>query len=127
MNEMCINREEVEKIVRYELATTNATISGQFNLMSEKLGTIANVGEKTLQQAIKTNGRVDKLEHELIQVQDNMEHPEVACPFKEPIRKLQDESLTAKAMVKTIWQVAAALGALITISITILGFILANS
>lgn len=87
-------------------------ISYNLKEINMKLGSIE-------EQTKKTNGRVTKLEDNVIQIEKNEDKHANNCPHAEKIKKLEENALTSKAIVnffiKTITIVGVFLGAVYTL------------
>jgi hypothetical protein len=122
-HEMCVNIEQVEKVVEVKAKLTESQMNGQFALLHEKLDRIAEAGQKTLEQATKTNGRVNILETHVRDLQEADKLHYAKCPTSELVRNLQDDALKSTTVKTTLWQVATALGAFITFILGVFAFL----
>ena len=123
MSEMCVNIEEVEKIVENRAKLTESEMRGQFNLINEKLDRISDSGEKTLTQARKTNGRVDILEDDVRDLQEEGRTHYTKCPSADAIRALEDKSLADSTIKATLWKVGAMIIGAISLLMSIFAFV----
>ena len=101
---MCVNREDVEKIVQDRLELVTTKIDGQFDLISQKLGTIENDGKNSLNQLSRINGRVHKSEENIRDLQEHISNREIRCPYKDRVRNVEDRMLETTSVKKFMYK-----------------------
>lgn len=121
---MCVNIEEIQKAIESRAKLTESDMKGEFALLNEKLDRISTDGANTLIQATKTNGRVTVLETSVRDLEENDRNKYINCPVKKSVRVLQDNALTNKTIISTIWEARAVIAGVITFLITVLGLIM---
>lgn len=121
--DMCVTIEQVTREIENRAKLTEVEMRSAFDLVNEKLDRIQEAGEKTLEQATKTNGRVNIMEKDIRDLQEHERSHGITCPNLPAIRALQDKQLTNTVIVNTLWKIAGALGALITLLTGTLAFL----
>lgn len=115
-HDMCVNIEEVEKVVEARAKLSEAQNRGEFALLHQKLDNI-------LTQTTKTNGSVAKLKTDVRNLEEESRSHASNCPHSEEIRILKDKAITNDAIVKTVWKGIGILAGVITFLMTVFAFI----
>lgn len=109
-HDMCVNIEEVEKVVETRAKLTESRIQNNQDVTNLKLDTQSEILKKVLEQTTKTNGRVGTLEQKSViydkHLLDTADHPNA-------IRKAEDWMLVKESGNKAIFKLGAVIGTII--------------
>lgn len=94
-------------------------IIGRLNVLNANMARIEGNTQRAESNTAKTNGRVDKLEDSVLELQKiNLTHV-MNCPNNKKIELLQNESVSRKSIVKFVSGVFAVAVAIIGIAIAV--------
>lgn len=124
---MCVKVENISLSDLKEMMQDIVTSSERVMLV--ELSSVKNQVDATLEQATKTNGRVNQLEDDVIvleqTIKSDSKHRRTDCPHNEDLRVLKEEALTSSNRRRFIWATiiaASTIGALIGTLLGIIGF-----
>ena len=106
------DREELRDMISDVLSAHAENTNGKFELIKNQLDTITT-------QVKLTNGRVNKLESDVLRLQFNDQNHANICPQGKRIEKLEQESLTSGAVKKFLIGSLAIMVSIVTIMVAV--------
>lgn len=106
------DREELRSMINDILCAHAEKTDGKFDVIDTKLDAIT-------EQTKKTNGRVTKLEGQVLMLQFNEQNHGNVCPQGKRIEKLEQESLSSGAVKKFLLGTLAVMVSLVTIIVAV--------
>lgn len=112
-----LDKDEIRELFNDLLNAHSERIEGKFNLINEKL-------ERIEQQTIKTNGRVNKHDEQINELQQADIKHTINCPFASDVKELQNIEQQRKGQQKTLKIVSAVISAAVGAIVSIIGLLL---
>ena len=118
---MCVKVENISLSDLKEMMQD--IVSSSERVMLVELSNVKNQVDATLEQATKTNGRVDTLEDDLRDLQEEGRTHYTKCPSVDAIRALQDKDLKDSTIKTTLWKVGVMIIGTISLLMSIFAFV----